>query len=230
MGAHDYIVRMKATDQTKIEKEWEGIVSDDEHESGGGAYAGNATTMRGRITFYDRKFATENEAREFILDKHQKWSGPVAASFLLPAEPTDRDRARKAKALEHYEGVEAKQFACVQGIVQAFVERSSTFVGCKGCQSKLSHEKLKAKIRLGSERSYPGTTYTEGNLVRTRSFTLPALPVCPLCNASLLSETDQARIAGHAEKVKAERVALDEARKDKPSDKIAWSVGGWAAS
>jgi hypothetical protein len=229
MGAHDYIRRMKATDQTKIEKEWEGIVSEDKHESGGGAYAGNATTMHGRITFYDRKFGTEDEASRFILDKHQKWSGPVAASFLLPAEPTERDKARKGEALEHYEAVEAKQFACVQAIVQAFVTRSSTFVGCKGCQSKLSHEKLKEKVKLGNEQTWSCGLHDMG-LLRKRTFNLPTLPICPLCNSSLLSETDQKRVAGHAEKVKAERKDLDEALKDKASDKVAWCVGGWAAS
>lgn len=229
MGAHDYIVTIRETDQSKVTKAWNAQVEEDAYESGQGGYAGNATTMRGRITFYDRKLASEDEAREFILDKHNKWEGPIACSFLLPAEPTERDKARKAKAVEHFEAVEARQFACVQSIVQSFIERSSAFVGCKGCQSKLSHEKLKAKVTTGREAKWERGCNYDG-VLRTRTFTMPTLPVCPLCNTSLLSETDLGRIKGHEEKVKAERAKLDEALADKPSDKIAWAVGGWAAS
>jgi hypothetical protein len=229
MGAHSYVIAINESDQKKVIARWKEQVDEDAYDSGQGSYAGNATTMHGSITFYDRKFATESEAERFILDKHEKWNGPVAASFLLPAEETEKDKARKARARERFETIEAKQFACHQSIVQAFLARTSTFIGCKGCGSKLSHEKLKGRFQLGKEHGTV-SNFTVNGVPRQRTFTFPTLPVCPLCNASLLSETDQDRIKSHAEKIAAEEKDYMEALKPKTGDKIAWAVGGWAAS
>ena len=77
MGACDYI-RLIRGDRAAVEKQWASIVEEDRHESGSGGYAGNATTMRGSISFHDEKLANEEEARRYILDRHEKWTGPLA--------------------------------------------------------------------------------------------------------------------------------------------------------
>lgn len=220
MGAHDYIVTIKETDQGKVKQAWDRIVENDSYESGSGSYAGNATTMRGRITFYDRKLSSENEAREFCLDKHEKWSGPVAVSFYLPAESTKTDEKRKEKAQDKLHAVWNKQYETVLKIVQSFAGRKSKLVTCKGCDSRLSHSHLTGKLKRGraNDRKYMWGP------------NLPTLPVCPVCNESLLSETDQKRIKAQEEKVEAARKACNETQQPKPSKKLAWAVGGWAAS
>lgn len=50
---------------------------------------------------------------------------------------------------------------------------------------------------------------------------------CPVCNASLLSETDTKRLEKIKERVKRAREALTEVSKPKASTNIGWVVGGW---
>lgn len=222
MGAHDYIRVFKTESREEVKKKWQATVDDDRHESGGGAYAGNATTMHGTITFKDLKLKGESEAREHILDKHEKWTGPLAVSFLLPAAPGERDKARAAKALAAYEKVAQKRLDVAQAIQAAFVSRKAKLVTCDGCTSKLSREHLVKKLAKGRVYSYQ----TDG----PKQYDMPGVPACPVCNTSLLSETDRARLDAHATKHKEATKERDEASKPTPSDKIGWAVGGWAAS
>lgn len=227
MGAHDYIITVREADQAAVRKRWEAQVREDSYESGSGAYAGNATTMKGSITFHDKKFASEEEAREYILDHHDKWGGPLAASFYLPAETTERDKARIEAARERFEGLCGKQYECARGIVQSFIDRKSEYVGCKGCGSKLSHAHLVKNMSLGNVSEYKVNL---NGRPRHKTFTMPTMPVCPVCSSSLLSETDGNRLAGHAEKVAVGQKDYDEALKPKTGKALAWAVGGWAAS
>lgn len=262
MGAHDYIRVYRTDSRDEVRKKWKAQVDEDSAESGHGAYAGNATTMHGDITFHDLKLANEEASRKHILDKHQKWSGPIAVSFYLPAEPGKRDQARVEKALAAVEKVEEKMFAAAMAIQAAFVGRQAKLVTCSvdrvqspsnksdedddddddfdsrhaaatatqvkaaACGSKLSREHLVKKLGRGSAHTYPSRPGERAK----KTFNFPAMPVCPLCQASLLSETDQKRLAAHKAKVGEARKAYEEARRPPASDKLGWAIGGWAAS
>jgi hypothetical protein len=180
--------------------------------------------MRGSITFSDIKLKTEKAAREHILDKHEKWEGPLAVSFYLPAESGKRDQARVAKALAAYEKVAQKRLDAAQAIQASFVGRQAKLVTCAGCASKLAREHLAKKLAKG--RAY----YQTGILEHGVQGDMPTMPTCPVCGASLLSETDKARLDAHKAKDTEARQAHDEAREPKAGDKLAWAVGGWAAS
>lgn len=226
MGAHDYIVTIKETDQAKVREKWKQIQEDDLFEHGHDPYNGSSSTMHGSITFYDRRLASREEAGKFVLDKHEKWSGAVAVSYYLPAEPSKADEARKVKAREKLESTLQKNFDVLVAMQQAFINRKSGLVGCKGCGSRLSHPHLVKTLSKGHvsvfEVNYNGRP-------RSKTFNMPTLPVCPVCKLSLSSETDQKRLAAHDEKVKQAQTAYDEALTPKAGSQIAWAVGGWAA-
>jgi hypothetical protein len=215
MGAHDYTICYNESDQDKIRTLWDRQVEEDRMESGGGAYAGNATTLSGLINFHDRRLASEDEANEYVLDKHRKWSGPIACSFLIATEFSDRDRARIKKALDKVRGLESKQYNLALSIVKAFIARKSELVGCKGCGSRLAHDRLAGPLNRGS--------------ISDSYVILPSVPYCPLCKVSLLSKTDQKRMKLAADKVKTAWSEHKKTSKPKPSKKIGWCVGGWAA-
>jgi hypothetical protein len=227
MGAHDYVGTLKG-DQKAVKKAWEQIVEDDRYESGEGAYAGNATTMHGRITFYDRRLDSESEAHEFCLDKHEKWSGPVAVSFYLPAEPTEADKRRQKKAHDKFVATEQKRIDSLNKIQAAFINRKSKLIACKGCDSRLSRKHV-----VEARGLRPGSLAFNGwgDAPETYGWTNETnFPLCPLCKTDLMSETDRKRINALIEKGKQAQAAFAEAQGAKPSKKVAWAVGGWAAS
>ena len=86
MGAHSYTVTYKMEQRMDVREAWQAQVEDDRYESGSGAYAGNATTMNGPIVWRNDLLSSEYDAVERVLDLHEKWSGPIACSFYLPAE------------------------------------------------------------------------------------------------------------------------------------------------
>jgi hypothetical protein len=217
MGANSYVVTLEG-DKKKVEKAWDRIVENDRYESGEGAYAGNATTMDGSITFYDRRLASYNEAYEFCLDKHDKWCGPVAVSYYLPAEQGKRDKAREEKAKAKAQAAFDKAYAVVAKANDGVRNRKSKLIGCRHCGSKLSKEHYIAKPRVEQLFNNPVGYKTCSTFA------------CPICFKVLLSETMVKRIEGHKAKIEEARLALREAQKPKPSKKIAWAVGGWAAS
>jgi len=225
MGAHDYICTYKEADESKVRKLWEEQVEDDRCESGGGSYAGNATTMHGKVRFRDKRLASETEAHDWLLEHHEKWEAPLACSFYLPEEKGKREQSAVAKAEAKQVTVEEARLEVAQKIQAAFVERKSKLVACKGCGSRLSQEHLTRGWRKGNLQ------FNQRGDVKTFAFaSLPSLPACPLCKADLLSESDQKRLATHAAKCEAAKQAVVEANKPKPGKKIGWCVGGWAAS
>jgi len=158
--------------------------------------------MRGRPAFFDRKLGSEDEAREFVLERHNKWEAAVAVSFYLPAKEGVRDKARVEKARTKAREAQAARSAGHKKAWEAFTGAKSGFVGCKGCKSKLSRSHIK-QTHLGV--------------------------VCPLCSSPLLSATVTARLAALKGKAEKAEKAVREARAPKPSKKLGWAIGGWAA-
>jgi hypothetical protein len=219
MGAHDYTITVRKAERSAVKKAWEEAVESDRHESGGGSYAGNATTFNGPVRFVDRKVASRREAADLVLEKHDKWDGPVAVSFYLPAESGKRAQAKAARAKDKLVAAMKKKLEVCQQINAAFASRKSKLVSCKTCGSKLSREHLTRKLRKGGFDHSAGT-YCD----------YPNQPICPLCKISLLSETDQKRIDAHTKKVTEADNAHHAASQPSPSKKLGWVVGGWAAS
>ena len=79
VGAHDAIYRLPGevtrqelpgrVDELKREAEW---------EYGHDGYNGTISTMHGEVEIVRQEAAAEDEARDYILDHHEKWSGPLA--------------------------------------------------------------------------------------------------------------------------------------------------------
>ena len=219
MGAHDYIVTYETEDQKKIKKLWAQLVEEDGDESGTGSYAGNATTMHGPIRFHNLRCSSKREASDLVLEKHDKWDGPVAVSYYIAAAPGKRDTARAEKAMVKLSASRDKHHALVLKILLAFRERKSKLTACKGCGSRLAHEHLVKSLMLGRARNeYYGAEAGKA-------------PICPVCcTENLLSETEQKRIIASAAKVISLETDWKKTKRTKPGKKLGWCVGGWAAS
>lgn len=210
MGASGYYITVNVDDKKKVQERWDGAYEEDAYESGQGAYAGNATTMGKVIArFYDKKFDSENEAIDFLHETHRKWSPPIAVSFKLPIEPGKRWQAKKDKAHNKRNVASDKLKLAQRAIRQAFIDRKSKFVGCKNCGSKLSHEHMTLNMKR----------FPAGN----------SIPDCPVCKASLLSNTDQNKLAKLKEKLDKAEEEYRAASRPPVGKKIGWVVGGWAA-
>ena len=217
MGAHDYIITCKTNDQSEISKLWALQQEEDEYESGRGAYAGNSTTMWGAIRFIDARCASENEARELCLDKHEKREAPIAVSFYLPAEKTKRDGQTWDKAVATYDKLWEKAKAIIVKANDAFRARKSKMIGCSSCGSRLNKERY-----LANQTCAVVLRNRMGNTLNTFA--------CPVCKAALVSETVLKRTKVYEPKLTVAKERIDDLRKPTPSKKVAWVVGGWAAS
>jgi len=222
MGAHSYTVTYQFSSSTKVSQAWKSLYEHDACESGSGAYAGNATTMGERVNFYNKLFSSEEEACEWVLNNHQKWGNPYACSFYLPKVSGERAKTKIFRAKEKLMQEKKKKMEWINNEVKTFLEKTSEFVGCKGCGSKLNRKQL-AKSKFTSLGNY----HTYGDEHSSVSF--GRLPECPLCSSSLLSKTANAKLAKLNERVKKAGEALDEAQKPSPSKDVGWVVGGWAA-
>ena len=208
MGASSYFITVRG-DRAAVEKAWKKQVAEDGRESGTGGYAGNATTMSGAIQFMDLRLTDRGAAEELIMDRHEKWSGPIAVSCLVPKAPTTADERRVAKAQDKLKAAREKCTAASQAARDRFWSRVSRFATCASCASKFSRVALKVR----------------------------GMFKCPLCRSipgggdvSLLSAADDERIAKLAALVTEAEKALTEARRTPSSDQVEWVVGGWAAS
>lgn len=205
MGAHDSYITYKDSDREKVKQAFLADQKDAIHEDGAGPYSGTIATMRGGIgQWYDKKFPTQQEAVDFMLEQHQKWEPAVAVSYLLPKAPTDAQKKRIEEAQARIKDAETHSSELNKKLRETFKARTSKFLGCATCGSKLNHEKLVALTQ------------------HTRI-------ICPLCQTSLLSETDQSRLAAAKLKVEERQKALAELQKPTTGTEYGWVVGGWAA-
>jgi len=205
VGAHSSYVTYKDSDREKVKKSFLADQKEAVYEDGAGPYSGTIATMRGGISqWYDKKFATEQEAVDFMLDQHEKWGPAVAVSYLLPQAPGDAQKKRIEEARTRIKDAEDHSSELNKKLRETFKARTSKFLGCASCGSKLNHEKLVAL-----------TQYTR--------------IICPLCQTSLLSETDQNRLAAAKLKVEERQKALAELQKPDTGTECGWVVGGWAA-
>jgi hypothetical protein len=205
MGAHDYTRYYDFYSRAKVVKAWDELVEEDMRESGSGAYAGNSTTMNGNIEFYDSRLASLDKAIDYVLDKHEKWTNPVACSFYLPSELTANQKARSDKAREAYYLLQGKVAESQKKIINDFYNRKSKMVGCPKCESRLNLAFLRSSSYL------------------TRR------PGCPLCKAPLLSQTAQDRYDALSSKLEKENKKCIALSTPKASKSLGWVVGGWAA-
>ena len=222
MGAHSYTVTYDFSDKEKVSQAWKSLYEQDAYESGSGAYAGNATTMGERVNFYNKLFSSEEEAYEWVINNHQKWGNPYACSFYLPKTAGERAKAKIQRAKDKLMQEEKKKMEFINEEVSAFLGRSSQFVGCKGCGSKLSRKQF-ASSRFTSLGSYH--PYRDGSY----SVHYGRLPECPLCSRSLLSNSANVKLVKLNERVEKAKTSLVEAQRPAPSKNVGWVVGGWAA-
>lgn len=223
MGAHSYTVTYKFSSKEKVSSAWESLCEEDAYESGSGAYAGNATTMGPNVVFYNNLLSSEEEAYQWVIDNHQKWGRPYACSFYLPKASGERAKAKIKRAQEKLVEAKKKKLEFMNGEINAFVNRSSELVGCKGCGSKLSRKYFSLSSNLVSLGTHH--VYSDGGY----SIRFGRLPKCPLCSHSLISNSANARLARLDERVEKANEAYLEAQKPAPSKNVGWVVGGWAA-
>jgi len=218
MGAHDYIIRVNASDREGVRTAWDNCVEEDTYESGSGAYAGNSTTFARGVRFQGHSFNSESEARDYILEYHNKRDSAIACSFFVPLSLTERQNKKIEDAKLVLRKTKEKKYHGMTTLCESFFNRKSTFVGCSTCSSRLNLDRLKAKynfpIKSGALSSY---------------ISYPQLPKCPLCSSNLLSETAVKRVASWSEKESKAIAKVEDAGAQRPSRKIAWVVGGWAA-
>ena len=217
MGAHDYTVTYRFYDKTKVENAWESLYEEDSYESGSGAYAGNATTMGRHPQFYDKAFDSEAEAYRWVMDNHKKWGQPYACSFYLPKETSAARQRRIDKAKQKLDDAKKNKLDWMNSEIDSFLSRKSALIGCKCCGSKLSRDWMSKGWSKGRQSNlYWGSPSS-------------ALPTCPVCKESLLSETAKTRLERLNQKVLDAEAALEKAEAPEPSNKLGWVVGGWAA-
>jgi hypothetical protein len=206
MGAHDSYCTYKESDREKVKKAFLSAQDDARIEDGDGGYTGTIATMRGGIgQWYDKKFPTQQEAVAFMLDHHDKWEPATAVSYLLPKAPTETQKKRIEEARARIKDAEDHANELNKKLRETFKARTSKFLGCASCGSKLNHEKL---------------------VILTQHTRI----LCPLCQTSLLSETDLSRIAAAKTKVEERQKVLAELQKPDTGTEYGWVVGGWAAS
>lgn len=218
MGAHDYTITYMFDSRMDVRDAWDRQVEQDGYESGSGSYAGNATTMRGSISWKNLLLPSESDAVEKVLELHEKWSGPIACSFYRPAEPSISQKKKVEKLKNALHKAKNRKFAYMQKVVQSFLSRKTLFVGCKECGSKLSLKHMEQRVR------------STALLGHTLVHNYPKLPKCPVCEHDLISHTHNERVKSLDDTVKKIQNQLLEARKPPASKDIGWVVGGWAAS
>lgn len=195
---------------SRSRKEIEAKIADlrehDLYENGHDGYSGSWGQTYGKPRYLSTVFESQRAAEEY-LQRHCEKRGPIlAVEFYLPAEPTKREKAKRAKLAEKVQQANQKHTETCRKIAAAFWGRKSKMVGCSGCGSKLSREHL-AKRYNPYER-----------------------PQCPVCSTSLLSETDEKRIQASKDRVTKAVEARSATSAPKPSKQIATMIGYCAAS
>lgn len=194
------------TNEKKINEELGRLREEDLHENGHDSYTGSWGQSWGKVQFVGRHFDTADEAMTWLDCNTEKRGRVLGVTFSIPAEMTKRQKAKADRLHKKYREAEDKHNETVRKIRATFWDRKSKTIGCAECGSKLSRTHM-AK-RCG--------TY--------------AHPQCPVCSATLLSKTDQDRIARSKVKVQKAYTAWEKAVRDKPSKKKGTMIGFYAAS
>ncbi len=219
MGAELYLMTYSKDSRDAVQSAWNRQVEEDSYESGSGAYAGNATTLGRIIDWRNRMLPSQRDAEQFISKNQQKWDGPMACSFYLPAKDSSRKQAKIEKAKEKLIARQTKKYDFMLQSLNSFRNRKAALVGCKCCGSKLSLEYISKELRDGSRPSstpYSWTTY-------------PTLPLCAVCRTPLFSASTMERIKKLTLSVEEAEKVLKEAERPTPSKSVGWVVGGWAS-
>jgi hypothetical protein len=66
--------------ETGILQVWEDMCEQSRYESGH-SYSGCIGMLKGKPRWNDAMLATEDEAREVVADRHEKWEAPLAVSY-----------------------------------------------------------------------------------------------------------------------------------------------------
>lgn len=64
-----------------ILEKWRTAVDVSRHEDGH-SYSGAIGMLRGDPEWQDKQFNSREDAEDYLCDKHEKWSGPLAVSFV----------------------------------------------------------------------------------------------------------------------------------------------------
>lgn len=202
MGATDDYRVYEHNDRAKIEKEFRAACEDARYEDGN-SYPGTIACFHSIRGWHDRRFATRNEAEEFLLNQHSKWEPAEAVSFLLPAKENKTEKTRRERASVSYKSWEKREQDARTKVIETFANRKGRTVACSGCGSRLSRTHLASKLNRWT------------------------LPSCPVCGESLLSKTDHERLDNIKQRVAKAKREVNEANKPTPSTKVGWIVGGW---
>ena len=171
MGASsDYRV-FNHNDKSKIKSDWDASVDQSRNEDGC-SYSGQIGMLGSIGSWEDKKFATKEQATDWLLDNHEKWDNAMAVSFLLEAKK-DKKIQRKLDGLQEKVGkVNEKSIEYKERIQKNFFDSSLKFATCKGCESRLRRE------LLHKQTNHWGRSKTD----------------CLLCGESLFSNTVNYRI------------------------------------
>ena len=85
MGACSNFITVKSTDREKVKEAFNEKREADIWEYGHDAYSGTFGTFSG-LAFTGKTFATEGEAREYILDHSEKWENALAVTVASEKE------------------------------------------------------------------------------------------------------------------------------------------------
>lgn len=136
MGANfnERIFRTSSRDEAG--KAWDAAVRESEIEDGM-SYSGCIGMLRGEATWEDLKLGDEDVAREYLQERHRKWSPARAVSFR--ASDPEAVRAREARSQELYQAA----YNLAARHAKADRTASGDFPECRACRSKISRKHLR---------------------------------------------------------------------------------------
>ena len=212
MGANtDYRV-FNHNDKSKIKSDWDASVDQSRNEDGC-SYSGQIGMLGSIGSWEDKKFATKEQATDWLLDNHEKWDNAMAVSFLLEAKK-DKKIQRKLDGLQEKVGkVNEKSIEYKERIQKNFFDSSLKFATCKGCESRLRRE------LLHKQTNHWGRSKTD----------------CLLCGESLFSNTVNSRIKHYDLKSQELYKEIEELNKSLylesgSNPDVGWVIGGWCSS
>jgi len=164
---------------------------------------GTIAAFEGIGDWQEDQLNSRDAAIAYLSEHHQKQDYAMAVSFFLPAEPSVVEQEKIAALKKRVDSWRERVQKARQDAVDNFKARRSGSVGCGECNSRLSHSHLAARA---------------ANISNV---------VCPVCHSSLVGKPDQLRIEKLLVRVEKAEKEHAEAIAPRPSEQIAWLVGGW---